>query len=212
MGILIFALVVGVLFATGTYLILRRSPIRLILGLALLSHGVNLLLFSSGGLGRGMPPIIPDKENVDPTIIDRIVDPLPQALILTAIVISFGVTAFTVVLVNRRNALSQRVAQDVDARSDVVPSRKALDPFAPLEHYITGLDQEPDDYEWLEYGIADEYRRRQQAAAERQQTEQTKMAVESTPDGHHNGDGAAVGPEADGVQDAVTVEDEKVGS
>ncbi|MCB0080524.1 MAG: Na+/H+ antiporter subunit C [Caldilineaceae bacterium] len=100
MNILMMALVVGVLFATGTYLILRRRPIRLILGLGLLSHGVNLLLFSLGGAERGLPPIVVDKAAFTGDI-SGFVDPLPQALILTAIVIGFGVQAFAIVLVKR---------------------------------------------------------------------------------------------------------------
>ena len=154
MNILMLATVVGVLFATGTFLILRRSPIKLILGLGLLSHGVNLLLFGTGGLSRGAPPIFLDKKNFVNEFASM-ADPLPQALILTAIVISFGVTAFTVVLVNRRDLLTNIIEPETGA----LPSGKAPDPFAPLEHYHSGVDPDPDDYEWLEYTMADEYKR-----------------------------------------------------
>lgn len=154
MTTLTLAAVVGSLFATGTYLILQRRAIRLILGLSLLSHGVHLLLFSSGGLGRGLPPIL-DKETFDPSTIDQFVDPLPQALILTAIVISFGVIAFTVVLVNRRNIL----AAVVGPHAEELPSRKATDPFASVEHYHFDWMEETEDYEWLEYTLAEEYRK-----------------------------------------------------
>ncbi|MEZ4707731.1 MAG: NADH-quinone oxidoreductase subunit K [Caldilineaceae bacterium] len=157
MNIVMMALVVGVLFATGTYLILRRRPIRLILGLGLLGHGVNLLLFSLGGSERGLPPIVVDKAAFTGDI-SGFVDPLPQALILTAIVIGFGVMAFTVVLVNRRHAL----AADVEADVPVVESEKVVDPFAPLEHEKGGLDLEPDDYEWLEYSVSEELQRARQ--------------------------------------------------
>lgn len=166
MTLLSLALVVGVLFATGTYLILHRRAIRLILGLGLLTHGVNLLLFSSGGLGRGLPPIILDKKAFDGDI-TPFVDPLPQALILTAIVISFAVTAFTVVLVNRRHTLAQSIGSD----SLELPSKKAPDPFASMELYGSGLDAEPDDYEWLEFSLADELRRRRQLAQEKAEAE-----------------------------------------
>lgn len=162
MTLLTLALVVGVLFATGTYLILQRRAIRLILGLGLLTHGVNLLLFSSGGLGRGLPPIILDKKAFAGDI-TPFVDPLPQALILTAIVISFAVTAFTVVLVNRRHTLAQSIGPD----SSELPSIKAPDPFASAEHYGSGLDAVPDDYEYLEFSLADELRRRRQLAQEK---------------------------------------------
>ena len=92
---LIIAVVIGVLFATGVYLILRRSIVKLLLGLLLLSHGANLLLFTVGGLRRAAPPILEEGFS------GRLADPLPQALILTAIVIGFGLIAFTLVLVYR---------------------------------------------------------------------------------------------------------------
>lgn len=135
---LMLALMIGVLFGTGTYLLLQRTPIRLILGLALLSHGVNLLLLSSGHLRRGLPPIIADKSSFTGDI-STFVDPLPQALILTAIVISFGVTAFMVMLINRRNALVNNQTEAVNAPND---------PFA-LTAPLTTTDTE-EDYEYLE--------------------------------------------------------------
>lgn len=84
----------GVLVTVGTYLMLSRSLIRVILGTATLSHAVHLLLMTMGGLKRGSVPLL-GEEAVTYT------DALPQALILTAIVISFGVTAFFLVLVYR---------------------------------------------------------------------------------------------------------------
>lgn len=86
------ALLVGMLFATGIYLMLSRRLLRVVLGTALLSHGINLMLLTVGRLKRGAVPIL-----------DRppYTDPLPQALILTAIVISFAVTALLVVLAYR---------------------------------------------------------------------------------------------------------------
>lgn len=159
MTTLTLAIVVGILFATGTYLVLRCSPIKLILGLGLLSHGVNLLLFGTSGLRHAAPPIL-DKRTFNSDLVD-VVDPLPQALILTAIVISFGVTAFTVVLVNRRHALSKIV----EPETNEVPSLQASDPFASMDHYLTGLDQDPDDYEWLEFTLADQLRRHREQEA-----------------------------------------------
>ncbi len=92
----ILALIIGVLFATGTYMMLRRSITKLVLGLMLLGHGGNLLLFTLTGLRRGAPPLIGMLgEGVTPA------DPMPQALILTAIVIGFSVNAFTLVLAYR---------------------------------------------------------------------------------------------------------------
>ncbi len=141
---LTLAVLVGMLFATGTYLILRREPIKLLLGLGLLTYGVNALLFSASTMRRGIPPIVADKEAFAGDI-SQFVDPLPQALILTAIVISFGVTAFMVVLINRRNALVGEYTPDT-------PPDPALinDPFAASGHFLSGLDQDLDDYEWLE--------------------------------------------------------------
>ncbi|MBV7334708.1 NADH-quinone oxidoreductase subunit K [Chloroflexi bacterium TSY] len=162
MTTLTLAVVVGVLFATGTYLVLRRSPIKLILGLGLLSHAVNLLLFGTSGLRHAAPPIL-DKATFNGELVD-VVDPLPQALILTAIVISFGVTAFTVVLVNRRHTLSKIV----EPETNEVPSRQASDPFASMDHYLTGLDQDPDDYEWLEFTLADQFAPASGAGSERE--------------------------------------------
>ncbi|MBE0599064.1 MAG: Na+/H+ antiporter subunit C [Desulfuromonadales bacterium] len=94
----LLALVIGALFGSGIYLILRRNPVKLVIGLGLLSNAVNLLIFVAAGLTRGMPPLIHEPA-VRP--LEGIADPLPQALILTAIVISFGMLAFTLVLFRR---------------------------------------------------------------------------------------------------------------
>lgn len=92
------AIVIGCLYSAGIYMILRRSLTKLIIGFGLLSHGANLLIFTAGGLTRAHPPIVP----VGATkVAGEIADPLPQALILTAIVISFSVTAFALVLFHR---------------------------------------------------------------------------------------------------------------
>ena len=92
------ALSVGVLFAAGIYMILRRSFVKLIIGLALISHGANLLIFAAGGLTRGKPALIPGDQD---QLSGAYTDPLPPALILTAVVISFAILAFTIVLVKR---------------------------------------------------------------------------------------------------------------
>ncbi len=94
----LLAIVIGCLYAAGVYMMLRRSLFKLVLGLVLLSHGANLLIFTAAGLTRAQPPIVPAGSTapVVPTA-----DPLPQALILTAIVISFGVLAFALVLFHR---------------------------------------------------------------------------------------------------------------
>lgn len=88
---ILMSVLVGVLFSVGTYMILTRSILRVVFGLMLLSHGAHLLLLTMAGLKTGSPPLLGE-------VAASYVDPLPQALILTAIVISFGVTAFLLVL------------------------------------------------------------------------------------------------------------------
>ncbi|HRO41860.1 MAG TPA: Na+/H+ antiporter subunit C [Flavipsychrobacter sp.] len=95
---IILAFIVGLLYAAGIYLMLRRSLVKLVIGLVLLGNGVNLLIFLLGGLVRGNPPIITGTESVLGQIY---ADPVPQALILTAIVISFGLQSFAIVLIKR---------------------------------------------------------------------------------------------------------------
>ena len=92
------ALIVGSLYAAGLYMMMRRSIVKLIIGLALLSHGANLLIFMMGRLVRGHPPVLPGAVS---RMIEPYADPVPQALILTAIVIGFGLQAFAVVLIRR---------------------------------------------------------------------------------------------------------------
>lgn len=95
---LLLALSVAALFAAGGYLLMRRSVVRVVFGLVLLSHGANLLIFTAGKLVALRPPIAPRGAAAPEA---PCADPLPSALILTAIVISFGVLAFTLVLVRR---------------------------------------------------------------------------------------------------------------
>jgi multicomponent K+:H+ antiporter subunit C len=87
----LIALVIGVLTASGVFLALRGQTFPVVLGLTLLSYAVNLFLFVMGRLAIGVPPVIKATAYA-------YTDPLPQALVLTAIVISFGMTAFVIVL------------------------------------------------------------------------------------------------------------------
>jgi multicomponent Na+:H+ antiporter subunit C len=96
--IILLAFVIGGLYAAGAYLMMRRSIVKLIIGLVLLGHGANLLIFTLGGLTRANPPLVPLEAQ---TLVPPFANPLPQALILTAIVIGFGVQAFAVVLIHR---------------------------------------------------------------------------------------------------------------
>jgi multicomponent Na+:H+ antiporter subunit C len=95
---IVMAFVVGGLYAAAIYMMLRRSIVKLVIGLVLLSNAANLLIFTAAGLTRGAPPLINVGEVLPPGIS---ADPLAQALILTAIVIGFGVLAFAVVLIHR---------------------------------------------------------------------------------------------------------------
>jgi len=81
---------IGILTAAGIYLVLRLRTFPVILGISLLTYAVNVFLFASGRLTVGAPPILSDATNYT--------DPLPQALVLTAIVISFGMTAVVVMI------------------------------------------------------------------------------------------------------------------
>jgi multicomponent Na+:H+ antiporter subunit C len=95
---LLLALASGVLYAAGIYMMLRRRLAQLIIGLGLLSNGTNLLIFTAGSLTRAHPPVIPEGAT---TLPQPYADPVPQALVLTAIVIGFGLLAFSLVLAHR---------------------------------------------------------------------------------------------------------------
>jgi len=92
------ALTVGLLMGSGFYLVMQPNLVRFIFGLILLSGGVNLLIFTVGRPQRGAPPLIPEGAYA-PLV--EVANALPQALILTAIVIGFGLTAFAMVLLLR---------------------------------------------------------------------------------------------------------------
>ena len=98
---LLLALASGVLYAAGIYLMLRRRLAQLIIGIGLLSNGTNLLIFTAGGLTGGGPPVVPDGAQ---SLVEPYADPVPQALVLTAIVIGFGLLAFSLVLAHRVHA------------------------------------------------------------------------------------------------------------
>ncbi len=109
---LVGLLVASVLAGTGTYMLLQRALSRIIIGLALLSHGGNLLIILSSQR-LGAPPVI--VEGADPS---TLADPLPQAMVLTAIVITFGVTALLLALALRSFVLTgdDEVEDDVEDR------------------------------------------------------------------------------------------------
>ncbi len=91
-------LVTGALYAAAIYSLLRRSLVRLALGLVLLGHATNLALFVANGVSRALPPLLPAD---GAPLAGPLSDPLPQAFILTAIVINFGMLALLLVVVHR---------------------------------------------------------------------------------------------------------------
>ncbi len=107
----VIAVAAGVLFATGTYLLLQKLLSRIIVGLGLIAHGANLILLGSGG-EPGRPPVL-DGKGTGP-----LSDSLEQALVLTAIVITFGITAYLLTLAYRswtHNGIDE-VEDDVEDR------------------------------------------------------------------------------------------------
>ena len=109
---LISLAVAATLFSVGTYLILQRTLSRVIIGIGLISHGANLLIMLAGS-GPANPPVLAGSE------ILPIADPLPQAMVLTAIVITFGITAFLLAL-----ALRSYLLTGTDAVEDDIEDRR----------------------------------------------------------------------------------------
>lgn len=89
--------IIGLLYSAGLYMILRRSLVKVIIGLIFLGHAANMLIFTVGKITMGAPAFIGENG----TAPEQFADPLPQALILTAIVIGFGIQAFAIVLFKR---------------------------------------------------------------------------------------------------------------
>lgn len=99
---------IGIMTAAGLYLVMRMRTFPVILGVSLLTYAVNVFLFASGRLTTGAPPILTDATTYS--------DPLPQALVLTAIVISFGMTAVVVMI-----ALGSYLGSNDDMVNDPKP-------------------------------------------------------------------------------------------
>ncbi len=118
----LLAFTAAVLFAIGTWLLLQRRLTRIVVGLGLIGHGTNILLITSGGEG-GLPPVIGKGDKED------FADPLPQALALTAIVITFGVTAFLLAMAYRSWQLTHDdvVADDLEDRLIAANRRRDAD-------------------------------------------------------------------------------------
>lgn len=120
----VFSILVGLFFSAAIYLMLSRHSIRLLLGIALFGNAVNLLLFTAGRLTREVPPIIGAGQD---TLSPAAANPLPQALILTAIVISFCFFCFLLTLVWR--AFQELKTDDTNEMRAAEPAREPLPPL-----------------------------------------------------------------------------------
>lgn len=122
----LFALLSGLFFSVALYLMLSRHTVRVLLGIAVLGNAVNLLLFTAGRLTAEVPPIIAGGRDTLPA---EAANALPQALILTAIVISFSFFAFLLVL-------TWRAYQDMGTdNSDLMRVAEPTDPARPPDGY-----------------------------------------------------------------------------
>lgn len=110
---LVIAVAIGILGGSGVWLVLRPRTFQVIMGLALLAYAVNLFIFSMGSLSVGKEPII--KPGVPPDLLNY-TDPMPQALVLTAIVISFATTALFLVVLLASRGLTD--SDHVDGREE----------------------------------------------------------------------------------------------
>ncbi|MCO7221302.1 Na(+)/H(+) antiporter subunit C [Klenkia sp. PcliD-1-E] len=116
----VLPIIIGGLYAAGVYLLLDRSLTRVLLGFLLLGNATNVLILSAGGVA-GLAPILPVDDLGD------ISDPLPQALVLTAIVITFGISAFVLAMIYRSwRLVRDEVVQD-DAEDLRVATREEVD-------------------------------------------------------------------------------------
>ena len=120
----VFAGLVGLFFAVAFYLMMSKHMVRILLGVVVLGNAVNLLLFTAGRLTREVPPIIPAGADV---LGSDAANPLPQALILTAIVISFSFFCFLLVLGYR--AFQDLGADDTDEMRAAEPVDEPLPPL-----------------------------------------------------------------------------------
>ena|SRR3712207_1583013 len=148
---IVLAFVIGGLYAVGVYLLLRRNLAKLILGLAILTNAANLLIFTVGGLTRARPPLVPQGQSQP---LEATADPLPQALILTAIVIGFGVLAFAMVLAYRAyQAVGSDDLDDMNTTDYIMTDRQPVltetydeaeqsDPEHTEEHTATALPRQ----------------------------------------------------------------------
>lgn len=115
---LLWCMVIGLLISFGVYLMLEKHLIRFIFGMMIVSNAINLGIFVAGRLTRGNPPLIAMGETLPAA---GIANPLPQALILTAIVIGFGLLLFALVLAYR--SINELGTADVDQMQEAEADR-----------------------------------------------------------------------------------------
>ena len=151
---LVLLAVMAIMYACGVYLMLERSLTRVLLGFLLLANATNILILVMGGR-RGLAPIVEDGATAE-----TIFDPLPQAFILTSIVITFGVTAFLLALIYRSWRLSQadEVLDDAEdlaiAQRDANVDAELMNPD-PLDPEVDHLDELSAAHELAETGEED---------------------------------------------------------
>lgn len=127
---ILLALAIGVLVAAAAYLLLARDLPRALLGFVLLGTAANLSIFAAGRIGTMVPPLVDQGARA---LAAEAANPLPQALVLTAIVIGFGLAAFTLVLIrSAHDAFGTSSADEMDEaeRPDEVPASAAVAPAA----------------------------------------------------------------------------------
>lgn len=136
---LVLVVVIGVLFAGGVYLLLERSLSRVLLGIILISNGANLLMLAVGG-----PPGAAPITGTSPE--SRMADPLPQAMVLTAIVITLGVSAFLLAVAHRSWQLNQHDEVQDDLEDRRIARLATADEGPPSDlnpdDIVTTLDQD----------------------------------------------------------------------
>jgi len=126
----LFGILTGVLMAGGVWLVLSRNLVRFLFGLVLISNVANLVIFASGGVVQGKPPLIGESG-----FVEDVANSLPQALVLTAIVIGFGLVSFTLTLALRawqsigtthveEMCLSEQRQGAIDEQGGVVPAHE----------------------------------------------------------------------------------------
>jgi len=114
---IIYSVLTGLLYAVGVYLLLHRGMVKMILGIMVLGYATNLFIFLVARVTKGLPAIIPLDADV---FSGNHADPVPQALILTAIVIGFGIQAFSIVLIRRVFMATQTSDMDMLNSTDVL--------------------------------------------------------------------------------------------